>query len=254
MEASSTVNTKPLVVACLGSSTVAGKGEAFDWIGALAKRPHNRSFSFHNLGVGGDLAYNCLLRLPRVVATHPDKVVVIAGANDILATVFPSVRRFYGGWKSLKRDPSPEWFGENLTAIVRGLKDQTSAGIAIASLGEIGEDPASTHPVQRQLNELFVEYNRVIGDVARREDVAYIPFYEELHKLIAADPGQAFTKFSFLAFYRDAFRHYVLRRSGDAIAAANGWRVHVDGVHLNSRAGLLLADLVDEFLHREPVR
>lgn len=254
MEVTAQAQTRPLVVACLGSSTVAGKGEAFDWIGELEKRPHNKGFTFRNLGVGGDLAYNCLLRLPDVVATHPDRVVVIAGTNDILASVFAGVRRFYGGWKGLKREPSPEWFHENLVAIVRGLKEQTSAAIAVASLGEIGEDPASAHPVQRRLTELFAEYNGLIRDVARDEGVAYLPFYERLHALIAADPGQAFKKFSFLAFYRDAFRYFVLRRSGDAIAQANGWRVHVDGVHLNSRGGVLLADLVDGFLHQTPAR
>lgn len=64
-------------VACLGSSSTAGRGQAFDWIGELARRPHNQRFRFHNLGVGGDLAYSALRRLPGVVACRPMKTPVI---------------------------------------------------------------------------------------------------------------------------------------------------------------------------------
>jgi len=28
----------------------------------------------------------------------------------------------------------------------------------------------------------------------------------------------------------------------------NGWRFHTDGVHLNSRGGMIVADLVQEFV------
>jgi hypothetical protein len=44
------------------------------------------------------------------------------------------------------------------------------------------------------------------------------------------------------------FRFYVLRRSSDEISRANGWKFHVDGVHLNRRGGTILANLVQVFL------
>lgn len=34
------------VIACLGSSSTAGKGQAFDWINELERRPNNRDFAF----------------------------------------------------------------------------------------------------------------------------------------------------------------------------------------------------------------
>jgi hypothetical protein len=40
----------------------------------------------------------------------------------------------------------------------------------------------------------------------------------------------------------------VLRKSPDQIAELNGWRFHSDGVHVNSRGGLILADLVQDFI------
>lgn len=90
-----TVKANGTVVACLGSSSTAGKGQAFDFIGELRQRPGNSRFHFFNFGVGGDLAYNALQRLPDVRACRPEKVVVWVGANDVLAHVSPKVRWFF---------------------------------------------------------------------------------------------------------------------------------------------------------------
>jgi hypothetical protein len=67
---------------------------------------------------------------------------------------------------------------------------------------------------------------------------------------ILASPGRAFTRFRFLSFYRDAFRVLILRRSPDEVARMNGWRFHTDGVHLNGRCGMIVADVVQEFIDR----
>jgi lysophospholipase L1-like esterase len=238
---------KEAVVACLGSSTTAAKG-TFNWIGELEQRPQNQRFRFINLGVGGDLAYSALQRLPSVVACHPDMVVILLGANDILTQVFKNARRVLGRWKHLPNEPSPEWFRQNLQTIVRRLKEETPATIALSSLSQVGEDPDSTDPVQRKLNVLFEQYSEIIKDIAQTENVSCLPFYERFHEQLVASPGRAFTTFRFLPFYRDGFRQFVLRRSLDEVAQMNGWKFHIDGVHLNSRGGMILADLVQEFL------
>ena len=85
-----------IVVACLGSSSTAGQGQAFGWIDEFSRRPQNARFVFKNLGVGGDFAYDALQRVPAVVATSPDRIFVLVGANDVLAMVFPNVQRFIG--------------------------------------------------------------------------------------------------------------------------------------------------------------
>src|ERR1700758_1470064 len=117
----------PAVVACLGSSSTAGKGQAFNWINELKRRPRNQRFHFSNFGVGGDLAYNALERLPALLALHPQKAVVWVGSNDVLALVSTKVKRFFQFSKNLPANPSPEWFRENLQAITRRLKSETPA-------------------------------------------------------------------------------------------------------------------------------
>lgn len=236
------------VVACVGSSTAAARG-VFDWIEELERRPRNKRFTFVNRGVGGDVAYNTLQRLPKTIAARPDRVVLIIGANDVINRVFPHVQKVLGRWKRLPRESSPEWFRQNLVSIVRGLKAATSAHIGVASLALIGEEPRSDHPKQAHLGRLVKEFSEIIRDVAEQEGVSYIPFYEKFQEQVRADPGKPFTEFRFRSFFRDYYwRELILRRSFDEIAEMNGWKFHVDGVHLNTRGGMILTDAVQAFL------
>jgi len=239
-----------IIVACLGSSSTAGKGQAFNWIDELQRRPRNQHLRFRNFGVGGDLAYNALQRLPEVVACRPQKVIVLIGANDVLALVSKKLRRFYQISKSLPRDPDPEWFRESLQTIARRLKTETSAAIALCSLQPMGEDPSSTYPFQSELNRRVKEYSTIVREIAQDELMDYVAFYEAMLAKIIESPGRAFTDFRFLPLYRDAFRVLVLRKSPDQIAEMNGWRFHSDGLHLNGRGGTILADLVQEFVDK----
>jgi hypothetical protein len=87
-----------------------------------------------------------------------------------------------------------------------------------------------------------------VKQVSSEESVEYIPVYETMLAEIQKFPGKTFTDFSFVPFYRDAFRTLLLGKSPDEVAQLNGWRLHTDGVHLNSRGGLIVADLVQKFL------
>ena len=239
----------PETVACLGSSTTAAKG-TFNWIDELARRPQNRRFRFVNFGVGGDLSVNIAKRLDPVLRVAPDRVIVLIGTNDILATVFPNFRRFIRAWKQISEEPSPAHFKDNLELITRRLQQETAATIALSSLSPVGEAPRSDDPVQSRLNELVAAYNGIIGDVSHSCGAYYIPFCErfrdQLDRLAVAKP---FTRFSFAAFYRDyLFREMILRRSFDEISQRNGWEFHIDGIHLNTRGGRILTDVVQQFL------
>jgi lysophospholipase L1-like esterase len=207
IEPPQTMGEPPLVVACLGSSSTAGKGQAFNWIIELQRRLGERRVVFRNFGVGGDLSYNALQRLSDVIASHPKKIVVLIGGNDVLALVSAKARRFYGISKRLPRDPSPEWFRENLRAIVLRLTNETSAVIALCSLPPIGEDPVSGNLFQSELNRRIAEFSDIVREIARQEGAEYVAVYETIVAQITKSPGRAFTEFKFLSFYRDAFRN-----------------------------------------------
>jgi lysophospholipase L1-like esterase len=233
-----------MVVACLGESLTKGGAVSYDWVGDLESRPQNAAIPirFVNLGVGGDPSYSALKRLPQVIECRPDKVVVLTGSSDVVNAIDPTMRRAIGTWKRLPQKPSLERFEENVRQIVRGLKNETTARVALCSLPVIGEDPES------EANRRLGEYSAIIKQITREESVSYIPFYEHMHEQIVASPGRAFTGSIFLSMCRAAFRIYVLRKSLDEVGKQSGWRFHVDGVHLGSRGGKILADLVQEFV------
>jgi lysophospholipase L1-like esterase len=241
-------NANATTVAFLGSSSTAGKGQAFDWIAELKRRPVNKRFRFHNFGAGGDLAFNALQRLPNVLACRPRIVVVWVGGNDVLALVSTKVRRFSRVFKHVPIEPSPQWFRENLRAILTRVKAAETFKVALCSLLPIGEDLESENSFQSDLNLRIKEYSAIIKEVSKEHGASYIPLYEAMCKQIMASSGRAFTCFRYLPFYRDAFRALVLRKSPDEISLLNGWRFHSDGVHLNGRGGLIVADLMQAFI------
>jgi lysophospholipase L1-like esterase len=236
-------------VACLGSSTTAAKG-TYKWIDELANRPQNSRFRFVNFGVGGDTSCNTVRLLDRVVNVRPERVIILIGTNDVLASVFPSFRRFVRVVKRVSEEPSPASFEENLNVIVGRLKQEANTRVALTSLAPVGEDPDSRDPVQARLNDLIGAYNGIARKVASSQHADYIPLYEAFQdQLVRALTAKSFTRFSLVSFYRDyLFREMILRRSFDQIASVNGWQFHIDGIHLNTRGGRILSGAVQQFL------
>jgi lysophospholipase L1-like esterase len=237
-------------VVCLGSSTTASRG-TYKWIDEMEKRPQNKRFRFVNLGVGGDLSFNTIRLLDRVIASQPDRVIILIGTNDIMASVFPNFRRFVRVWKRLSDEPSPARFEENLSFIVRKLQRGANSRIGLSSLAPLGEDPDSRDPVQARLNDLITTYNDIIANIASNERADYIPFNESFQgQLARARAPKAFTHFAIGSLYRDyVFREMILRQSFDEISRMNGWEFHIDGVHLNSKGGRVLVEVVQQFLN-----
>ena len=108
------ISQRPCVVACLGSSSTAGKGQAFNWVAEIQQRLPETRYVIRNFGVGGDLTYNALQRLSAVIACQPHKIIVFVGGNDVLALVSRKARRFFRIFKRLPCEPSPAWLRKNL--------------------------------------------------------------------------------------------------------------------------------------------
>ena len=73
-------------VVCFGASLTAGR-VSFDYVELLNARPSLSGYRFVNHGVDGDLAWNGLQRLDKVIAGQPDAVSILIGTNDVNATM-----------------------------------------------------------------------------------------------------------------------------------------------------------------------
>jgi lysophospholipase L1-like esterase len=234
-----------MIIACLGESLT--KGEvSYNWIGGLQTHPQNAGIRFINLGVGGDHSYNALKRVPQVIKCRPDKVVILIGAGDIACTMSAARDLVFRIWKRLPQKHSIEWCAENIQSIVERLKNETTAKIALCSLPLAGEDPES------EINRRAKECSMLIKQISEEERISYIPFYERMYEQVTAFPGRAFNPnflFDFISQCRAAFKILLLHNKDlDKIGQQAGWRFHVDGLHLNTRSGKILENLVQEFL------
>jgi lysophospholipase L1-like esterase len=233
-------------IAFYGSSTIAGKGQAFNIIQTLQKR--HESLKFVNHGKGGDNVYDALQRIDSVVDSNPDIVIVLIGANDVLIEIFPKLHRLLNFIKSTAQPLNPQEFERDLRTIVHLLKTKTNATIALASLGLIGENVSSPNSLQERLNASIKAHSAVIKKIAADENLGYLSFYENMYKAIEMNPGKSYRDIEILPMYKDAFRTLILRWTPDEVAKRNGWRYHSDGIHLNSVGASIFIKLVEDYL------
>jgi lysophospholipase L1-like esterase len=213
-------------VVCLGASTVQGN-VSYNWVDELARRLPDRTFV--NAGVNGETSAQVLARVPEVVACRPTDVVVMIGANDLFAI---RGSRLAGG-----RHTTFDEYRANLSAIVRELRPARVALLSIQPLGERLDSPE---------NQDMDRLNEIVYTVAAEEGAAYLPFNERLKDLIH-DGDRPFQDSPARVLLAIALRLGV-GVSVDRIGRTLGYRAHTEGLHLASPAGLLVADLAEEFL------
>jgi lysophospholipase L1-like esterase len=231
-------------VACLGASIIHGR-VSFNVVDLVAERL-GAGYQLVNAGVNGDLAYNARLRLPEVIGCQPDVVIVLVGSNDVMAAMSRESEARYRRLKKLPEKPTLGFYRENLLGIVTTLKRQTSAKVALCSLPVLGE------ALDSQANRRAAEYCSAIGEIAAEEQVAYLPIHEDMAAVLCAERPLGGREFDgkMRLMLKAMVERYVLGRSFDAIAAGNGFVLLSDGIHLNQRAGTMVADRIEAFVRR----
>lgn len=237
-------------VACLGASLTAGSVSA-DFVEMLGKRPALAGFRFINHGTNGDLAWNGLQRLDKVVAGAPDAVTILIGTNDVNATLSERNRLRYREFNCLPIEhPTLAWYEENLRAIVRRLQTETRARLALLSLAPIGED------FEHESFQRIAVYNEAIRRVAKAAKIDYLPLHERMLGYLRAHEADRASLPPRLA-YRDGLHNignaialHATGLSWNEVSHRNGLLLLTDGIHLNETAAGLIADLIEGWLLR----
>lgn len=234
-------------VVCFGASLTAGR-VSFNYLDLLQERPALAGFRFVNRGSDGDTAWNGLQRLDKVIQDEPDFITTLIGTNDVNATLSERNRLRYRNFYHCPVDPTLPWFEENLRAIIARYKKETRARLALLSLSVIGED------LEHEANKKVEIYNEVIRQVARDEQVDYLPFHEQqidyLHKHEAKRAGLPPR-----LEYRDGLTNigtatalHAAGMSWDEISRRNGLLLTTDCLHLNSISAGMIANLIEGWL------
>lgn len=234
-------------VVCFGASLTAGT-VSFDYVEFLRSRPSLADFRFINHGVNGDLAWNGLQRLDKVMAERPDAVTIMIGTNDVNATMSERNRLRYLTFNHLPQDPTLSWYEENLRAIVTRLKTETSAQLVLLSLAVIGED------LEHEANVKMNLYNEAVRRVAKAEKIDYLPLHERMVGYLK-EYEEYREGLPPRLEYRDGLVNVgnalALHATGltwDEVSRRNGLLLTTDCIHLNSVGGGMVADLIEGWL------
>ncbi len=234
------------VVVNFGDSITHGVLSA-DYVGNL--RDEFPEYTFINAGVNGELAWNLLQRADDVIACDPDYITILAGSNDVLATLSPMRMRSYQKKHGIPVEANISWYRENLEALVDLLKTGTEADIVLLSLPPVGEDPESL-PYKRA-----AEYSAVVRETAEARDCAYLPLNEEMDTILkkkAKPEALPFDPDSNSALYRAVLKHYSFNRSWNDISDSNHLTLLTDNIHLNEEGAALVSGLIGEYLISHP--
>ena len=230
-----------LLVVCAGDSITHGVMSA-DFLSLLRGRLGGDGCEFVNAGINGNLAWNVLQRLDAVIACRPDAVTLLVGTNDVLATLGPAWETTYRRQQHIPVTPTLDWYRENVAAILARLGAETGARVAVLDLPPLGEDLGS------EINGRIGEYNDALREVAGDAGVRVLPLHDRLVALLPDGhtpppfEGRRDLMGSALA------RRLVLRRSWDEISEAHGLALQTDHVHLNDRAAVVVAELIEGWL------
>lgn len=215
------------LVVCAGASLTHASLSA-DYVAMLRSKLAVRGHEFVNAGANGDTSRGLLGRLDEIAACRPDAATILIGTNDARA--------------ALTGRGTPEAFRGNVEEILARLNAETDARVAVLSLPPLGEDPVS------EANRVVARHNAVLREVAAARGAAYLPLGEELAVLVERDGVGVPYRLRPTLMLANAFRRYALGWGWERIAAANGFAVLTDGIHLNDRGAAVAADLIAGWL------
>ncbi len=217
---------------------------SYNYLDILEERLPAGQYHLINAGVNADLAHSLLQRLDEIIACQPDFVCVLVGTNDAIATEGDFSYRRYHKLKNLPQKPDLAWYEENLRQIVRRLRQETQARIALLSI------PVLTEDWQGRLKQKGETYIEVIKKIAKEENIVYLPLYEKMLAYLEAQgqaPRHRFSEKHRLIEFSMAKRH-LLGQSWDSITRQHGFQLSPDFMHLNRPGAEMIATLVEGFI------
>lgn len=230
-------------VACLGDGITKGTF-SYNWIGQLATAHELKDYKFINFGRNGDLAYNALRRTDEVIATNPDRIIILIGTNDILAVLTPANTRRYMISQRLREKPTLERYAENLEKIIVKLKQHTNASIALCTLPVLGEDSSD------EANTLAKQYNAVIKRLSNEHDTDLLDLSRTMTERLLENPPALPVSVQKhpVTFTKAAIRRLIFREDWNSLSERHGLTLTTDTIHLNETGGRMFAQLALHFI------
>lgn len=227
----------------LGASITQGVVSS-SYVKMLKARLGTKKYTYINHGVAGYESYNVLKKLDKSIMTMPDFVILLVGTNDVLSSLDPRLARLSIKIKGIPHEPVLSHYSRNITDIVRRLKQETRAQIAVASLPVLGEN------LDSEENKTIAKYNAELKKITGRENVKYLPVNEKQRNYLFKEvegKGKDYVRDTRMAF-RSLVSHFLFFRSYDDISRKNGFLLLTDGIHMNPKGAAYIADEIEGFI------
>jgi lysophospholipase L1-like esterase len=230
------------VVICLGDSLTEGN-VSFDYVGQLARRLEPWGYTVLNGGINGQLAWNVLQRVDRIVEAEPAYVVLMVGTNDARAEENAAAAADYVRKQDLPQMPDEAFFKESYAALLDSLEATGCLKLILLTIPMMGERAGEP------IDQVVGRFNEVVEKEAGRRGLPCLPLHAAIEQQVEAEPNEDRPAYAGSLVPRRAIvavlLHYVLGWSWDRISTHNGMTMLTDTVHLNDRAGELLVELVE---------
>ena len=122
LEESAQDNNQKIVV-CVGNSITHGR-VSYNYVNILSERLSDHGYHFTNAGINGNLAYNVVKRLDKIIECDPDYVTVLIGTNDANASLIKKNSVRYIKDMALPEKPNAEFFRKNVKELISQLKNE----------------------------------------------------------------------------------------------------------------------------------
>jgi lysophospholipase L1-like esterase len=237
-------NTKPVVVCCGDSITHGHIG--YDWVSSL--RNIDKSKVYINAGINADLTWNLNQRIDDIIKHHPDYVTILIGTNDAIGSEnIKHIQDYYVSTKGLPRLPHIDWYASELEKFIIDIQSKTNAKIAISTLSWLGEQS------EAEIIKVVRSHNNIIRDLSAKYNLKLIDLFKEFDQIIDTNNSIPYTTTEWrrLRGLRAVILHYVFGWSWNRIGRKYKLKLLCDHIHLNEKAGVMLEELMKDFIDRK---
>ena len=237
-------NTKPVVVCCGDSITHGHIG--YDWVSSL--RNIDKSKVYINAGINADLTWNLNQRIHDIIKHDPDYVTILIGTNDAIGSQkIKHIQDYYVSTKGLPRLPHIDWYASELENFIIDIQSKTNAKIAISTLSWLGEQS------EAKIIKVVRSHNNIIRDLSAKYNLKFIDLFKEFDQIIDINNSVPYTTTEWrrLRGLRAVILHYVFGWSWNRIGRKYKLKLLCDHIHLNEKAGVMLEELMKDFIDRE---
>ncbi|GAB3504512.1 hypothetical protein GCM10027442_06700 [Emticicia fontis] len=228
---------------CFGDSNTHGN-VSYNWVSDLGRM--FQDLQVLNAGVNSDLTYSLLQRIDDVIACQPDFITILVGTNDVSSTMTRELESSFKQIGRIPKDMVPDFdsFIKNYQEVICRLQQETKAKIALISLPVLSED--LTHEVNKRADK----YSDYIKELAKAEQLIYLPLREKEKEYLLANPHPLKHTFdeTFKLLIVSIINYYLLGKDWDYTSKKHGYQLTPDNIHLNSVSGGMVRDLVKDFI------